>query len=190
MPGLLAGTQVTTVEELIKTDRTSGQVRRLILLLSGDIEENPGPDQRQRFEEEKLVVLTSNVEIDMRMWRVYLEENFTRLTRQNSKVFVLGGIHGGEDGRIGERDKKLFEDNIGQLRVLKRNKDKEIRKNKICFENIDLGEYLVNGELNEEKLVGVIKEPTLIILAYCYTNRSEVDDILRAAGVYAAPILI
>ena len=98
MPGLLAGTQVTTGEELIKADRTSGQVRRLILLLSGDVEENPGPDQSQRFEEEKLVVLTSNVAIDMRMWRVYLEENFTRLTRQNSKVFVLGGIHGGEDG--------------------------------------------------------------------------------------------
>ena len=48
MPGLLAGTQVTTGEELIKADRTSGQVRRLILLLSGDVEENPGPVQTRR----------------------------------------------------------------------------------------------------------------------------------------------
>ena len=52
MPGLLAGTQVTKGEELIKKDRTSGQVRRLILLLSGDVEENPGPDQSQGFEEQ------------------------------------------------------------------------------------------------------------------------------------------
>ena len=58
------------------------------------------------------------------------------------------------------------------------------------MEHVNLGEYLVNGELNEEKLVGVIRDPTLIILAYCFTERSEVDDILRAAGVYAAPILL
>ena len=112
MPGLLAGTQVTAEKELIKTERTSGQVRRLILLFSGDVEENPGPDQRfedqsQRFEEEKLVVITTRVEIDMRMWRTYLDDNFSRLTRrQNPKVYILGGIHRKEDGKIGKIDKQ------------------------------------------------------------------------------------
>ena len=70
MPGLQAGTQVTTGEELIKADRTSGQVRRLILLLSGDVEENPGPVQTMEntsfFEEEKLVIITTNNAIDPR----------------------------------------------------------------------------------------------------------------------------
>ena len=35
MPGLQAGTQLTMEEEFMNTDRTSGQVRRLLLLLSG-----------------------------------------------------------------------------------------------------------------------------------------------------------
>ena len=81
-------------------------------------QQNPVLDQSQRFEEEKLVVITSKVEIDMMMWRKYLEDHFTRLiTRKNSKIYVLGGIHGGEDGRIGKSDKGLLRDITNQIRA-------------------------------------------------------------------------
>ena len=78
MSGPRAGTLVSTGEELLLSDRTSGQVRRLILLLSGDIEENPGPDNSNMNEEfqiseneqpltveEKLAIITFTDEIDM-----------------------------------------------------------------------------------------------------------------------------
>ena len=98
MSGPRAGTLVSTGEELLLSDRTSGQVRRLILLLSGDIEENPGPD---KFQEEKLVIITSTKPIKVTEWRRYLVQHFERLTRQDSRIYVLGGIHGYENGKIG-----------------------------------------------------------------------------------------
>ena len=142
------------------------------------------------FTEDRLVVITTTNYVSVREWRMYLLKHFERLTRENSRVYVLGGIHGNKDGTIGPSDEKRKNESIKQLEIVKKKKNDEIREKNITLEHIDLGEYIVNNKIDEEKLCKAIEEPTLILLAYCFTHRSEVDQILRAAGVYAAPILI
>ena len=47
------------------------------------------------------------------------------------------------------------------------------------------------SELDPEKLVAAIKKhnPTLISLSFCYTNVSDLNDILRSAGIYTVLIM-
>ena len=72
-------------------EKIGGIVRKLLLLLAGDVEQNPGPG---KFEEEKLVIISTTNEIRVTEWRGYLEKHFERLTRQDSRIYALGGIHG------------------------------------------------------------------------------------------------
>ena len=43
----------------------------------------------------------------------------------------------------------------------------------------------------DEEIITVLKEfePTVLLLAYCWSERSELQDILRSAGTYTAMIL-
>ena len=57
---------------------------------------------------------------------------------------------------------------------------------------IDLGEHVDSSKrLDEEKLVAAVKKynPTIISLAFCYTDVSEINDVLRAAGIYTVLIM-
>ena len=45
--------------------------------------------------------------------------------------------------------------------------------------------------LDKEKLIQAIQRhnPTIISLSFCYTNVSELNDILRSAGIYTVLIM-
>ena len=47
------------------------------------------------------------------------------------------------------------------------------------------------GRKVEEGFISVLKEfdPTVLLLAFCWSERSELQDILRSAGIYAAMVL-
>ena len=76
-----------TIHMIDVMDNITGIVRKLLLLMAGDVELNPGPDN---FVEEKLVVISSTNEIRPTEWRKYLQKHFERLTRQDSRVYILG----------------------------------------------------------------------------------------------------
>ena len=137
---------------------------------------------------EQLVIVTSTDEITFKQWRQYLSNNFHRLTRKDSKIYIVGGTHGDPHGQVGPIDERLLQENINQIEWLKREKKKEISEKNISIEHVDLGQYLVDGRVDGRKLAEAMKDPTLIIL-FCYTDKSEVNDILRAAGLYAAMII-
>ena len=59
------------------------------------------------FKEERLVIVTSTDAINVLDWRRYLDQNFDRLARQDSKILILGGIHGRKNGEIGRRDERF-----------------------------------------------------------------------------------
>ena len=46
-------------------------------------------------------------------------------------------------------------------------------------------------KLDQEKLIEAIQNhnPTVISLSFCYTNVSELNDILRSAGIYTVLIM-
>ena len=141
------------------------------------------------FKEERLVIVTSTNEIDVLNWRRYLDENFERLARQDSKILILGGIHGRENGEIGERDERWVGWNKNQIGWLERKRAKEISEKNIKIEHIDLGACLVDDKLDEGLLKAAIQDPTLVFLAFCFTDVSVLNDILRGAGIYAAMIV-
>ena len=75
------------------------------------------------FAEEKRVIISSKDRISMRQWRTHLMSNWERLMPENTRLLVLAGIHGQEDGRLGDReepDKAGFvEDCQKQVEILK-----------------------------------------------------------------------
>jgi hypothetical protein len=132
------------------------------------------------------VIITATDVLEARQWRHYLITNWDRLTRKNSRILILAGVHGSENGCIGPSDAGLFKDNQGQLRVLKHKLHKEIEENNIDIALEDVGKHMNPDVLDEDKLVTAIKayNPTLLILGFCYSQGSELNDILRGAGIY------
>jgi hypothetical protein len=54
-----------------------------------------------RFAVEKFVIISSKTRMDMLQWRRYLVANWARLMPARTRLLVLAGIHGCQDGRWG-----------------------------------------------------------------------------------------
>ena len=146
------------------------------------------------FNVENLVILTSKIEIDCNQWVDHIKNDYWKplIKKINTRFLVLTGIHGGADGKLGDMDHDMFLDYEYAINGLKRDfKDDIVKHNiEIFLENI--GDHIDSSKLiNEEKLVAVIKKynPTIISLAFCYTEVSEINNILRAAGIYTVLIM-
>ena len=143
------------------------------------------------FTTEHMVILTSKIPIDCAQWNEFIIENWKNLIRKNTKFLVLAGVHGKSDGKLGSKDTELLLDYEYAIKGLKKQfKDDIVEKNaQIILENV--GNHIDSTKLDDEKLVEAIKKhnPTVISLAFCFTNVSELNDILRSAGIYSALIL-
>ena len=62
------------------------------------------------FEAEHFVIVKSTHEIDCLDWIQYFIDNWNKIIKQGTKLLVLAGVHGGQDGTIGSRDKNLLKD--------------------------------------------------------------------------------
>jgi len=145
----------------------------------------------EAFSDENFVIITSNKAISAREWTMYLVENWDKLTKKNSKIVVMVGIHGYQDGRLGHVDKGLLSDNKGQIRILERKFATQMEEDNIEIVLEDVGEHMNSSQLYAEKMVEAVKlhKPTIIILAFCWTNNSDLNPILRASGIYSALLL-
>ena len=115
--------------------------------------------------------------------------------KENTRLLVLAGVHGKEDGVLGENEVKgkdnFVKDSEGQLEFLAEKFRGDIQKENISFTVKDVGSHRNRSELNSEKLVLAVKEfqPTVILLAFCWSHKSELNDLLRAAGIYSTLVL-
>ena len=143
------------------------------------------------FTTENCVILSSNIEIDSLQWQMHFRTKWNKLMRPNSKILVLAGIHGCKDGKLGSMDEGLFGEYEHQIEFLKRKHKKDIAKNNIEFVLENVGIHLNEKNLDKKKIIEVIKKhkPTIISLAFCYTNVSVLNDVLRAGGIYTMLIL-
>ena len=147
------------------------------------------------FQDENLVIISSNERINMLQWGEHLEENWDRLMKENTRLLVLAGVHGKEDGKLGGneiRGKDNFvEDSKMQVGRLTKKFMEDIKKKNINFEVRDIGSHRKRYELDEDKFVSAVREfhPTMILLAFCWSHKSELNDLLRAAGIYSTLIL-
>ena len=55
----------------------------------------------------------------------------------------------------------------------------------------DVGSHRKRSELDSDAFIAAVKEfhPTMILLAFCWSHKSELNDLLRAAGVYSTLVL-
>ena len=146
---------------------------------------------REEFAAEGCVILTSKIAIDCYQWRKDLESRWGKIMRPNSKLLVLAGIHGGPRGKLGQADFGLLDDYERHVKFLKNKYNDEIANKNIEIVVENVGSHMGPEKLNEETFVeAVIKhKPTIISLAFCFTNVSELNNVLRAAGIYTLLIL-
>ena len=120
--------------------------------------------------------------------------SFVKVVQRNTRLLVLTGVHGDEDGKLGDFDEDFVESCKKQVELLKnKKKKKEIEEGEIQFKVEDVGQTNDRGikELNEGKFVEAARnfKPTVLVLAFCFSQGSELNDHLRAAGVYTTLIL-
>ena len=67
------------------------------------------------FTAEGLVIITSKDEVSAFQWRKYIEKNWDDLKQKNAVMLILAGIHGKQDGKLGNPDLGLLKDYQGQI---------------------------------------------------------------------------
>ena len=116
-----------------------------------------------------------------------------KVVQRQTRLLVLTGVHGNQDGKLGDFDEDFVTDCENQIRVLKRKMEKDIEKRVIQFKVEDVGQINNGGirDLDEGKFVEAVKnfKPTVLLLAFCFSHQSELNDLLRAAGIYSTLIL-
>ncbi len=145
------------------------------------------------FTADHLVILSSVQRVNMTEWRHYLEREWPSLMRKNSRLLVLGGVHGKKSGAVGRGDAGLLEDSQGQIMLLKRSFAKDIEHKNIVMEMVDISEYTLpnSRKMDDVKLVDVVRrfQPTVLILASCWTKQSVLNGVFRSSGIYSVMIM-
>ena len=163
--------------------------------VDSDTSDSDSDEEPKIFHEENLVIISSNEKISMNRWRIHLKNNWERLMKENTRLLVLAGVHGEKDGRLGANEVEgrdnFVKDSEGQLELLKKDFTRDIEQKNIEFAVKDVGSHRNRSELDSEKFVSAVKEfqPTMILLAFCWSHKSELNDLLRAAGIYSTIIL-
>ena len=142
---------------------------------------------RNKFCTNEHVILTSNDEIDTNQFVFYVKDNWNKLIHKNTRFLILTGIHGKNDGKLGSKDNGMVLDYEFAINGLKKDFKDDIEDKNVQIILEDVGSHVDSMKLDEVKFVAAVKKhnPTLISLSFCHTDKSELNDILRAAGIYA-----
>ena len=159
----------------------------------------------EKFHVENDVIITTKDAITVEEVSNYLKENFNNF-KLGSEFVILCGIHGSKDGAMGRFDYDLVDDYRGmferflvakhfqaQAKVIK---EREYQMGNVVtvFSKADKnreGRYVLY-ESSKERIkieferVANAQKPIVLILASCWSFRSEISNILRSTGLYAA----
>ena len=159
----------------------------------------------EKFHVENNVIITTKDAITVEEVSNYLKENFNKF-KVGSEFVILCGIHGSKDGAMGHFDYDLVDDYRGMFErflVAKhfQAQAKVIKERKYQMGNVLTvlskpdrnreGRYVLY-ESSKERIkmeferVANAQKPIVLILASCWSFRSEISNILRSTGLYAA----
>ncbi len=144
------------------------------------------------FKTDNMVIITSKMRINMFEWRSYLFDNWDQLMKPNTRLLVLGGVHGTKKGRVSKKkDQALLMETQGQVKAIHDLKGELLEKNNITVNFENVGSHMEDGALDKNKLTKAVREhkPTILILAFCWTSQNELNDVFRAAGIYSVLIM-
>ena len=145
------------------------------------------------FATENMVIITSTKPIQMLEWREHLLDHWEEVMKENTRLLVVSGTHGCQDGQLGdnETEKEGFvKQSVRFVEGFKKRRKQDIEEKNIVIEVMDISKHK-EGRKVEEEFITVLKQfdPTVLLLGFCWSERSELQDILRSAGIYAAMIL-
>ena len=61
-----------------------------------------------KFKDDHLVIITAKEKVTMPNWGDFILKEWDRLMKENTKLLVLAGVHGDEDGKVGSDDKRFI----------------------------------------------------------------------------------
>ncbi len=104
---------------------------------------------------------------------------------------ALAGVHGKVNGHIGHDADRFVRWTQNQANKLKVDNASDVEQLNVEIKVVDVGVYKDREVLDKEALVQVIKKmsPTVIVLTFCFTDKSVLNDIFAEAGVYSAMFL-
>ncbi len=147
-----------------------------------------------KFTNNHMVVITSNTGINMFNMRYYLQKNWNEIIVKNTRLLILGGIHGSEDGTLGEEvTQKMENETFFELSQLRKEMEAEIEELNVTIMYERVGQYLDKDtwQPKPDKLVEAIvkHQPTMLFLAFCYTSQSILNKCLKSQGIFSVLIL-
>ena len=134
--------------------------------------------------------LLSHQPITWRSWTNFFLSKWQELAKPDARILVVSGSHGGEDGSLTPNYK---EDNFYNQDLMVKNWlentdpfKSDILNKRVSIEVFHLGDYLQDiAAKRDEELTMKLREfePSMIVLAYCYSGRSILNDVMLANGV-------
>ena len=156
----------------------------------------------QKFHVENGVIITTKEEVSVQHVFNYLTENLDKF-RVGSEFITVCGVHGGENGKLGEADEDFRYDYEMMNRWFKNHQKynrqaKMVEDRKYVMETVlevsseeaetQDGTYVLQDD-SKEKLKTKFEEvlakqvPMVLILASCFSFKSQICDILRSTSL-------
>ena len=159
----------------------------------------------EKFHVENNVIITTKDRVTVEEVTCYLKENLTTF-REGSQFVVVCGTHGYEDGSLGSGDGDLFDDYRGMFQRFQVHPHFHRESELIKERKFQMGQVITVYSRKDQQLGGkyvldemakvtinieferilALKKPIVLILASCWSYRSEISNILRSVGLYTA----
>ena len=144
------------------------------------------------------IIYTFRDEVNAFEVEEYLKDNITQY-KIGTCFFVFCGVHTTDDGELAGTDINLVDHYQAMFDRLNEDCnspiiDRQYQMGKIIplsSEKSNCGHYILTSQSKSEiKILAedivMTKTPYILILASCYSHRSEVSTVLRSAGIYSA----
>ena len=156
----------------------------------------------EKFHVENDVIITTKDKISVEEVSNYLIQNANNF-RLGSQFIVVCGVHGYKNGELGEFDYDLLDDYNSMFERFHRApkfshmteiiKEREFQMGTVLpvFSILREGKYFLyeNSKMTikiEFEKIMSLKRPIVLILASCWSFKSEISNILRSSGLYSA----
>ena len=134
------------------------------------------------------MIYTSNTEISSYDLKRLLR-NKVQACKPGTKIVVLYGIHGYDDGRHGKEDENLVRSFSLAIEQIKKERLKEIEEKRIWIKGVILKRKSEKSLENHDEVIQALRDANMLVISYCFTNVNVLNSVLRSEGMYAELIL-
>ena len=162
-------------------------------------------EEDPQFHVENNTIITSKDFITVQQVFNFLSKNLEKF-RVGSQFVVVSGVHGSEDGDLMQGDEALVRDyrmmyrwfqnhkKYGPQAKMVEDRQYEMNLNSVIGmtseeDKTQEGKFVLSKDStmtlkNEFERILDLKQPIVLILASCWSHRSQIADILRSTGIF------